>query len=152
MHMPDLSSKGAHTYWYTYKDNMIYRVVSFMEGVEDWTLDGDPQFEEAMQNLAKTLDKVGSVNLEKEAEIIRVAVYLKAARMLMLLQAFDVANPGSASKIIMYAEKNTTSPDDLYGLFVQRNIVFERLRLLGRIFSPQRLDLLTKAFEDRYHE
>jgi intracellular multiplication protein IcmW len=150
--MPDLSSQGAHRYWYTYKDNMIYRVVSFMEGVEDWALDGDPDFEAAMDNLSKTLDKIGSINLEKEADIIRVAVYLKASRMLMLLQAFDIANPGSASKIIMHAEKNTTSPDDIYGLFVQRNIVFERLRLLGRIFSAERLELLTKAFEDRYHE
>jgi intracellular multiplication protein IcmW len=150
--MPDLSITSAHRYWYTYRDPMIYRVVAFMEGVEEWTIDDDPDLEEALQSLGRTLDKTGNINLEKEGDIIRIAVYLKASRMLMLLQAFDMASPGSASKIIMFAEKNTTSPEDIYGLFVQRNIVFERLRLLGRIFSADRLELITKAFEDRYHE
>ena len=37
--MPDLSHDGVHQFWKDYPDPMIYRVVSFMEGVEHWTVD-----------------------------------------------------------------------------------------------------------------
>lgn len=145
--MTDLSNKGSHKYWHDYKDPMIYRVVSFMEGVEDWTLDGDPDVEDAIDKLGVILDDVGNIDLQKENEIIKIALHIKAARMLLLLQTLDVANPGSASRLLMFAEGKSTSADDEAGLFLRRNIVFERLRLLGRVFAKERLALITKAFE-----
>ena len=62
--------------------------------------------------------------------------------------ALDMAYPGSASKVIMFAEDNTKSDSDIYGIFLRRNIVFERLRLLSRVFSEERIQLVTKALED----
>ena len=43
--MADLSHDAVHKFWHEYEDPMIYRVISFMEGVEDWTLDGNPELE-----------------------------------------------------------------------------------------------------------
>ncbi|KPJ68075.1 MAG: phosphoesterase [Coxiella sp. DG_40] len=145
--MPDLTNKASHKYWREYKDPMIYRVVSFMEGVEDWTLDGDSELEEAMQKLGEALNDIGGIDLQKEDQFIRLAVYIKAARMLRLMQCLDTANPGSASKLLMHAEEVSKSGEDIPGLFLRRNIVFERLRLLARVFSAERLALLTKALE-----
>ena len=145
--MPDLTNVAAHKYWNEYKDPMIYRVVSFMEGVEDWTLDGDPELEGAIQRLGTALDDIGNIDLQKEDELIKLAAYIKSARMLRLLQCLDTANPGAASKLLMHAEEVSTSSEDVPGLFLRRNIVFERLRLLARVFSAERLGLLTKAFE-----
>lgn len=48
--MPDLSHEASAKYWFEYIDPMIYRVITFMESVEDWTLDGNPEFEKAMSN------------------------------------------------------------------------------------------------------
>lgn len=148
--MPDLSQEGVHQFWSEYKDPMIYRVVSFMEGVENWTLDGNPDLEAAMTELGKQLDDIGMLNMSdfgQEDLFIRIASNLKTGRGLRLLQAIDTAHPGSASKLLIYAEEHTKDPYDPPGLFLRRNIVFERLRLLSRVFSEQRFALVLKALE-----
>lgn len=143
--MPELTSEAAHRYWFEYKDQTIYRVLCFMESVENWTVDDSPSLEEAIKKLGTALDNVGNNDLQKEDDLIKLALHLKASRMLLLLQALDTANPGTASKILSYAEQNSTTPSDVSGLFLRRNVVFERLRLLGRVLSADRLALVVKA-------
>ncbi len=145
--MPDLSNEACHAFWHDYRDPMIYRVVSFMESVEEWSLDNDTNLEEAMQRLGNALEDIGNIDLQNEQEFIKIATYIKAGRGLRLLQTLDTAFPGAASKLLMYAEEHSTSSDDVSGLFLRRNIVFERLRLLGRVFAPERLALIVKAME-----
>ncbi len=150
--MTDLSNKAVHQFWHDYKDPMIYRVITFMEGVEDWTLDGAPELEAALANLGKVLADVGNIDLQKEDSFIQVATYIKAGRALRLMQSLDTAHPGAASKLLMHAEETSISSDDVPGLFLRRNIVFERLRLLGRVFSEERIKLVTKALEEEEHD
>ncbi len=145
--MPDLTRKSSHQYWAEYPDPIIYRVISFMESVEDWTLDEDETLEEALTKLGNAMDKLGDSDLEEEDRLISIAAYIKTSRMLRLMQGLDTANPGSASKLLMHAEMTTQSNDDVAGLFLQRNIVFERLRLLSRVFSEERLNLVQSALE-----
>jgi intracellular multiplication protein IcmW len=71
--MPDLSHETVHQFWKNYQDPTIYRVISFMEGVEDWTHDGDPELEQALQNLGKTLDNIENVELQQEQWIVELA-------------------------------------------------------------------------------
>lgn len=148
--MPDLTTPAVQRFWKQYEDPMIYRVVSFMEGVENWTLDGNLALENAIENLGKELDDIGKINLDELGQqelFIRLANNLKMSRTLRLLQSLDIAHPGSASKLLMFAEEISRSPDDQPGLFLRRNIVFERLRLLARVFSPARFALILKALE-----
>lgn len=148
--MPDLSHKASAQFWYDYVDPMIYRVVTFMESVEDWTLDGDPNLEEAISTLGKELDNLQSVDisaLNQENEFIRLVGNIKSGRGLRILQAIDSAHPGSASKVLIHAEETTRALNDPAGFFLKRNIVFERLRLLSRVFSEYRLKLVSSALE-----
>jgi intracellular multiplication protein IcmW len=148
--MPDLSHKAAAEYWHEYTDPMIYRVVTFMESVEEWTLDGDPTLEKTMEALGEELDDIESVDLSSlghEELFIRLVANLKSGRGLRLLQALDMVHPGSASKILIHAEETSTSTFDPAGFFLKRNIVFERLRLLARAFSEYRLKLVERALE-----
>lgn len=148
--MPDLSHEAAAQYWFEYLDPMIYRVIMFMESVEDWTLDGNPQLEEAITQLGKELDDIESIDLStlaQEDKFIRLVGNIKSGRGLRLLQALDTVHPGSASKILVHAEENSLSNQDPSGFFLKRNIVFERLRLLGRVFSENRLRLVARALE-----
>lgn len=148
--MPDLSHEAAAQYWNEYIDPMIYRVVTFMESVEDWTLDGDPRFEEAMNQLGKELDDIASIDMNafgEEEKFIRIVGNIKSGRGLRLLQALDTVHPGSASKILIHAEETSTGSHDPAGFFLKRNIVFERLRLLARVFSEYRLKLVARALE-----
>lgn len=147
--MPDLSHEAVHQFWRNYQDLSIYRVISFMEGVEDWTHDDDPELDKAMQSLGKALDNIENIDLQKEELIVELVTHIKTGRGLRLLMCLDNAYPGAAAKVLMYAEEHTKSDQDNPGIFLRRNIVFERLRLLGRVFGPDRLKLVLKALEDR---
>jgi intracellular multiplication protein IcmW len=149
--MPDLSNQGTHKFWFDYPDQMIYRVVAFMESVEDWTLDGDSELENSIKKLGDALDNIGNIDLQEEDKIIQIAAYVKTGRMLRLLQCLDTAHPGAASKLLTHAEKVSTSSSDVPGLFLRRNIVFERLRLLARVFSQERITLISKVLEEEEH-
>lgn len=146
--MPSLSAEAVHKFWHDYKDPMIYRVISFMESVEDWTLDGEPKLEAALKRLGDTLEDIGGIDLQQEDQFIQLCTYIKAGRALRLMQSMDTAHPGAASKLLMHAEEATKASDDVPGLFLRRNIVFERLRLLARVFAKERLNLVLKAFEE----
>lgn len=148
--MPDLSQEAAAQYWNEYVDPMIYRVVTFMESVENWTLDGDPQLEQAIEQLGKELDDIASVDMNllgQEENFIRLVGNIKSGRGLRLLQAIDTVHPGSASKILIHAEETSAASHDPSGFFLKRNIIFERLRLLSRVFSEYRLKLVLRALE-----
>ena len=150
--MPALDLRAAHEYWKNYQDPMIYRVVQMMECMEQWTVDGNPVLEAATQQLGQALDQTDKFTLSNEKSFIALASNLKATRFLRLLQAIDQVEPGSASRLLMFAEENSLHNDDLSGLFLRRNVVFERLRLIGRIFSAERFTLLIKALEGNAHD
>jgi intracellular multiplication protein IcmW len=145
--MTDLSHEGVHKFWRDYDDPTIYRVVSFMEGTEDWTLDGDPNLEAALQALGISLDDIGKLELQQEASVVSTVAHIKTGRGLRLLMCLDMAYPGAASKVLMEAENTTQGDHDVPGLFLRRNIVFERLRLLSRVFAADRFKLIQKALE-----
>jgi intracellular multiplication protein IcmW len=66
---------------------------------------------------------------------------------LRLLQAIDTVHPGSASRVLMHAEETNLGEQDPSGFFLKRNIIFERLRLLSRVFSENRLTLVLRALK-----
>ena len=145
--MPSLATTDVHQFWKDYQDPTIYRVITFMEGVENWTLDGDPSVETALNRLGQILDTLGDFVLGDEENLTRLACHIRMGRTLRLMQCLDSARPGAASNLLMHAEQNSTGQDDPAGLFLKRNIVFERLRLLGRVFSAERLDLALRILE-----
>jgi len=152
--MPDLSRKAVHEYWSQYQDPNVYRVITFMEGVEHWTSDGNAEVEAQLDSLGKELDDLTKVDLSQMGRqdlFIKIACHVKAARVLRILQAIDTAHPGSASKLLIHAEETSQSPEDPAGLFLRRNIVFERLRLLSRVFAQPRIALILKALEGEDH-
>ncbi len=148
--MPKLDLESSHDFWKNYDDPMIYRVISFMETVEGWTLDGDPALEEAVDSFGNTLDQLSRFELGKEEQFVSLCAHIKTSRILRILQSIDTIEPGSASKVLMYAEENNTPENVLAGLFLRRNIVFERLRLLARVFSTDRFALVLKALEQEH--
>jgi intracellular multiplication protein IcmW len=148
--MPNLDLTSSHEFWKNYDDPMIYRVISFMETAEDFTLDGNPSLEKSMTKLGDNLEELSSFELSKEEQFISLCTHLKTSRILRLLQTIDTIDPGSASKLLMYAEENNTPDNIMAGLFLRRNIVFERLRLLARVFSTERFNLVLKVLEQEH--
>jgi len=152
--MPDLHLESVHAFWDSYDRRTLYRVIVGLERVEHWVLDGLPAVETALIRLGETMDQGHSVDLVEEAKIIHVLINTRASRALRLLQAMDIAKPGSASQILMFAEEAASNaegktPNPFAQLFLRRNLVFERLQLLSRIFANQRVTLVLKALEQQ---
>lgn len=154
--MPDLHLETVHHFWDSYDRRTLYRVIVAIEAVEHWVLDNDPAIEQALIRLGEVMDQAGGgFELDQESAFIRVLATVRAGRALRLLQALDVAKPGSASQLLMHAEGShqaegsAESPkqDPFAQLFLRRNLIFERLQLLSRVFGPQRVALVLKALE-----
>lgn len=150
--MPDLHLDAVHAFWDSYDRRTLYRVIVAIERVESWVLDGDPAVEAALIRLGEVIDQGGGFELSEEAKIIRVLSCTRASRALRLLQSLDIAKPGTASQLLMFAEEASSTgegktPDKQAQLFLRRNLVFERLQLLSRVFAPQRISLVLKALE-----
>lgn len=148
--MPKLDLVSAHEFWKNYDDPMIYRVIAFMETVETFTLDGNPELEAEVEKIGEALEGLTSFELGKEDQFVSLCAHLKTSRILRLLQAVDTIDPGSASKLLMYAEENNSPENTMASLFLRRNIVFERLRLLARVFSQERFELVLKLLEQEH--
>ncbi|MBT4803561.1 MAG: phosphoesterase [Legionellales bacterium] len=146
--MPDLSYKACQKFWDNYSDKDVYSVTSFMECSEDWTIDteNNEELEASIDELGKTLDKIGKVELKSPISLIEIIAYLKITRLLRVLQAIDSANPGAASKILLKAEE-LAKTNKSAEVFLHRNVIFERLRLLTRIFDNKRILLIQSAIE-----
>lgn len=144
-----LKLQSANEFWNNYEDPMIFRVIAFMETVENWTLDGNVELETALDALGEALEALKKFELSNENLFVTLCAHIKTSRILRLLQAIDTTEPGSASKVLMYAEEHNTPQNPLAGLFLKRNIIFERLRLLARVFATERFDLILKALEHK---
>jgi intracellular multiplication protein IcmW len=145
--MVDLTPAAVHKFWNGFPDKSIYQVIACMESMEDWTADGNSQLETALAGLGKELEDINNIDLKQEDSLIHLGAYLKTGRNLRILMGLDQANPGSANKVLMQAEKITKSNQDTAGLFLRRNLIFERLRLLKRAFAEDRIKLVQKCLE-----
>lgn len=148
--MPDFSLSSVHAFWHDYDRRTLYRIVTSLEGIEHWAADTDPQVDALLNQLGQALDNVQDFEITDEASIVKVLANVHTSRALRLMQFLDVMKPGSASKLLIHAEEYTKEgqPKDKYcDLFLKRNLTFERLQLLARVFAPERINLVLKALE-----
>ncbi|MFI4957379.1 MAG: type IVB secretion system protein IcmW [Gammaproteobacteria bacterium] len=145
--MPDLSPDAVAKHWQEKHDYALYRIISTMEAVESWALDGDPEFEALLAEIGTSVDGLTTFTVSEEESFIKTFNAIKASRALRLLQSIDQLMPGSASKLLVFAEVSSSSKEDTPGFFLNRNLVFERLQLLGRIFAPERFRMVMSALE-----
>ena len=151
--MPDLRINAVHAFWDSYDRRVLYRVIAALESVEIWAADLDPKIDLAIINLGQAMDVARSVDFSGyEEKIINILAYLRASRAIRILQAIDMLKPGSAAELLTFAEEQadlkTGKPiNQSAKLFLERNLVFERMQLLSRIFSAQRISLILNALE-----
>ncbi len=149
--MPDLSTLGVHQFWYEYDRRILYRIVATLEGQETWVVDQEPSVDEPFIRMGEALEGIRQLDLKDESVIIRILANTHSARAIRFMQYLDAVKPGTASKLLVYAEEKTkegTEKDYYCDLFLKRNLVFERMQLLSRVFAPERVNLVLKALEN----
>lgn len=144
--MLDLSANSVKKFWRERGDVTIIQIIEQMELADTWTLDGQPEFEEKLQDFTHWINDQKEFELTNEKDLISLMVSLKTGRALRLLQYIDQKQAGAASKLLIYAEV-AAETDPSCKCFLQRNLIFERMQLLSRIFSPNRFELLMKGIE-----
>jgi intracellular multiplication protein IcmW len=148
--MPDFTTESVHAFWHHYDKRTLYRIVTSMERLEQWTCDLEPEVDAALIELGQILDTTKNFEVDDEGMIIRILINTHSARALRLMQFLDTLRPGTASKLLMYAEEQTKdqhNKNPYCDLFLKRNLVFERMQLLARVFAPERVNLVLKALE-----
>jgi intracellular multiplication protein IcmW len=147
--MASFSLEDAHKFWSSYDDPNIYKAILFMDANESWTLDGDEVLETHITKLSIAFEK--ATEIKSQDKLIKFLSIIKTSRVLYILQNLDNHNPGTASRLLMYAEEKKDS-NEWANLLLKRNVVFERLRILSRLFSPQRLQFIQAALEGESNE
>jgi hypothetical protein len=143
--MADISLSAAHAFWSEFQDPTVYRAIVLLETVEQRYYDGDEVYEAAMQQLGDALGQMRpGDDLKNRDVMLDVLAYTKTSRYLRILQALDEATPGAASRVIGAAEKSKLDHRGAQ-LFLKRNIIFERYRLMPRVLAAERLDLIVSA-------
>ena len=148
--MPNFSYAACHEYWFNFEDKSVYKIINMMESIESWVIDGDAELESSIEALGDCMEEIENIDLKHQEKFIQVIAQLKISRALRILQALDTALPGAAAKILEYAEKTSDRNSDSK-LFLSRNVIFERLRLLSRVLAPDRLVLIQSAIEEFKH-
>ena len=149
--MPDLHHDAVHAFWDSYDRRTLYRVVVALEKMEHWRLDSVPEIEAALMKLGEQIDLGDPAEELDESKLIRILTNTGSPRAFRLLQSIDMLKPGTASNMLMQAEElsnKAENSDETAKLFLRRNLVFERLQLLSRLFSPNRIFLILHALEN----
>jgi len=147
--MVDLRLEATHQFWRDFDKRVLYRIVTSMETVDYWTVDGDDKVEASLDVLGESLDHLNSDSeMAHEDALLSIVTNVKSSRCFRILQSMDAAKQGLAAKLITYAEEKSKKPDGREAkLFLGRNMAFERMQLLARVFAPERISLVVKALE-----
>ena len=143
--LADISLRAAHEFWHGFQDAAVYRAIVLLETIERNYFDGDSVYEASMEQLGHALGSMRpGDDLKDREQMLQVLAYMRTSRYLRVLQALDEVTPGAASRVISAAEKSKRSNESAQR-FLQRNIIFERYRLLPRVLSAERLELVVDA-------
>lgn len=148
--MPDLSEKSVHQFWHDYDRRTLYRIVASMETIENWTLDSQQAVNDTLNLFGKVLDHFTDIETLSEEDMVKILAHTRSTRALRIMHYLDSIKPGTASKFLVWAENQTKDEkkNPFAEIFLKRNLAFERLQLLGRVFAPERINLVLRALEN----
>ena len=124
-------------HWHSFKNPIINDVLINLEKLEK-TL---PSLnEEEIKTVEKFVDVLNKIPADKveELEMIYTLNQLPAAYMLYIIHRMQTLNSDLVVRVINYTQKYRTKDPEIERFF-QRNMVFEKSQLLGRIFSEKRM-------------
>jgi intracellular multiplication protein IcmW len=145
--MPDLSLESVHAFWHEYDSKILYRIVCSLEQTETWVTT-NPTIDNLVHDLGDILDSSTSVEYLSQETMITLLTSIKFTQSLRIMHAIETKTPGFVSGLLVWAQEQSQAPENSpCKIFLKRNVIFERLQLLSRIFSQERTNLITKAQE-----
>ncbi|NCX93213.1 MAG: hypothetical protein EBX40_00860 [Gammaproteobacteria bacterium] len=134
-------------HWHSFKNPLINDILINLTKIESRLKTLTAQDEENIGKLLQACEKLNPSKID-ELEVITLFNRLPAAYMLYLVHKLQSLNTDLIMKIISYAQKHKSSNPDVASFF-QRNMVFEKSQLLGRIFSTNRMESVLEVIRKK---
>ncbi|MDF2690155.1 MAG: hypothetical protein K0S29_10 [Gammaproteobacteria bacterium] len=134
-------------HWHSFKNPLINDILINLEKLEkEYPL----LSEQELSSVEKLLGFFHTANVEKVDEVVLIQILnqLPAPYMLFMVHRLQSINTDLVMKVINYAQKHKENDPDIANFF-QRNMVFEKSQLLGRIFSNNRMENVLQVLLNR---
>lgn len=131
------------THWQSFKNPLINDILINLEKLEKDNPPLSPAEIEAVQSFLDRLNTIVPANID-EKDMIYTLNQLPAAYMLYIIHKMQTLNSDLVVKLINYTQKMREKDPEIEKFF-QRNMVFEKSQLLGRIFSEKRMQEVLDA-------
>ena len=146
----DLSDDGIALFLHE-TDPRLLRAVERMENSERWAMDHSEEVHEALMSLATALDqlKFDELPMNIKDQFIQILGYCRTGRALRLLLWIGATYPQFVSETLIAAQtlqysKNSVN-NKAAATLLDRFTSLERIQMLSRIFSRERLKMLTEV-------
>ncbi|TBW57450.1 hypothetical protein EZI54_07260 [Marinobacter halodurans] len=128
-----------------------------MDEADTWHLEGDLRIREALDRLIEKLQEspvVARFSIDNPEQVVELLGWMRTSSALMLLH-YSTDDRREVLDLFVNActEILKTRPDDentqrAASVAIERFLAFERIALLGRLFSPERAQVIEKAVAD----
>lgn len=130
------------------RDPRMAMILQWMESMEDWSMDDDRGFSEALLQLTPKMETSSRNALVENTELLlQVMAYMSSGRSLRLLEWFDEHFPqGLSVELVEMARDQEDDPRAQ--ILIDRLRSLQSLSLLGRVFSPARVRRISMLLAD----
>ncbi len=130
-------------HWQSFKNPLINDILINLEKLETVIPPLTSDEIKAVDEFMNKLDKIKVAEVD-EKDMIYLLNQLPAAYMLYIIHKMQTLNSDLVVKLINYTQKFREKDPEIEKFF-QRNMVFEKSQLLGRIFSEKRMQEVLDA-------
>lgn len=147
----DVSTEGAHAF-FKERDPSLVDAIASMERVESWTKD---RFENVQATLQQLADRVEYLDMDdiqgaQHNKLIILMGYISSGKAIKLLMWIEHNSPNFVAKTLAEAQMLSALDKLNEGaarLFVERFEVLERMHMLSRVFSDERLRMVQRVLK-----
>ena len=122
----------------------LARMLMWMESVEDWSLDEHPDIVMEINRLTYVMQQADSIPVGDTAEEwLTMLAYLSSSRALRIVEWIDYSRRNENGALPLVQTARAMRHHEHAQLLTDRLQALRMLDLLGKIFSPRRLDTVT---------
>lgn len=145
----DVSTDGAHAF-FRERDPALVQAIAGMESVESWTRDKFDSVQTMLQQLSDKIEDLDMDALEgaQHNKFIILLGYISSGKAIKLLMWIEHNSPNFVAKTLAEAQMLSALDKLNEGaarLFVERFEVLERMHMLSRVFSEERLRIVQRV-------
>ncbi|ODN43845.1 type IVB secretion system protein IcmW [Piscirickettsia litoralis] len=143
--MVDFSERVAE-YWKAYKNSNINHALINFEFIEQEIYQVDANDQSKMIELLSFIEEQEKIVIDQEV-LLRLMSALPAAYMFYLLHQLNRKDAEYVAGLIDKANDHKDK-EDIYKNFYDRNMLFEKLQIVSRIFSSDRVNKLISVLSE----